>query len=55
MEMLEGMILGKMVVEKHLRIFHCRNYLENQMIILRSHHCKNPCPLLLLVCRLETG
>ena len=61
MEMLEGRIPAKrMVVETHLGIFHCRNYLENPLIILRSPHCKNLCPLILilmnqLACRLKTG
>ena len=52
----EGMTLAmRKVVETHLRICHCKSYLESLRMSSSYLHCKYICPLILKVCKLGRG
>ena len=53
---LEGRTLSmRKVVETHLRICHCKSYLESLRMSSSCPHCKYLCPLILKVCKLGRG
>ena len=53
---LEGKTLAKRkVVETHLRICHCKSYLESMRMSSSCPHCKYIFPLILKVCKLGRG
>jgi thiol-disulfide isomerase/thioredoxin len=43
------------VVETHLRICHCKSYLESLRMSSSCPHCKYLCPLIQKVCKLGRG
>ena len=52
----EGRTLAmRKVVETHLRIYHCKSYLESLRMSSSCPHCKYLCPLILKVCKLGRG
>ena len=55
-EKLEGKTVAKRkVVETHLRICHCKSYLESLRMSSSCPHCKYLCPCILKVCKLGRG
>ena len=53
---LEGKTLAmRKAVETHLRIYHCKSYLESLRMSSSCPHCKYLCPLILKVCKLGRG